>query len=360
MMITLWFPVRKHWHTVWQKQRVFRLFLKFQPDFSHQVAGSYGLSKALDMAADVNPRPNMQRVMLYITPLPANNELSALSEMTSRAVQLNVHVFVWLVTYTNYANDKGALALQDLAARTGGQYFLFSGPEKLPDIESYFSPLRGLYNVSYTSVINTSGTHTLSAVVSTTSGDITSAPQTFDLTVSAPNPFFLSPPSQIERAWQNDQAGTVLLPAQVTLSYLVEFPDGYDRPLNEARLYMDGVMIQETTDLTVKQFNWILPVETSAAQHTIQVEVVDSLGLSGKSIALPVQLTIRTISKTKWQLFMERIFTGEHVVILLAVLVSAAALITILVLSSRATASAFQSPAAKRYVIHSPSQCSSG
>jgi len=175
------------------KTTSFSPFLEnFKPDFSHQVAGSYGLSKALDMAADVNPRPNMQRVMLYITPLPANNELSALSEMTSRAVQLNVHVFVWLVTYTNYANDKGALALQDLAARTGGQYFLFSGPEKLPDIESYFSPLRGLYNVSYTSVINTSGTHTLSAVVSTTSGDITSAPQTFDLTVSAPIHFPLT------------------------------------------------------------------------------------------------------------------------------------------------------------------------
>jgi flagellar basal body-associated protein FliL len=307
----------------------------YKPNFNTQIPALSCLSKALDLAMDTNPRPNMQRVILYITPLPSQTELTALQDLTDRAVQLNVHVFVWLIAYSNYSTSNEAATLQQLAARTNGEYFLFSGLEKLPDLEFYFAPLRGLYTVTYSSIINKSGTHSLSAIIKTSNGELTSAPQTINLTITPPNPFFLSPPSQIERSWLNDTENTTLQPQNVDLNFLVEFPDGYERQLKAARLYIDGVLVQKITDLTTKQFVWSLPDEKSTAQHTIQVEVVDILDLTGKSIEVPVQITIKPISRTRWQVFMSNIFTGEHLVVFIAVLLSAAALITILILSSR-------------------------
>lgn len=307
----------------------------YKPDFNTQVPSLICLSKALDAAMDTNPRANMQRVILFITPLPEETDIPALQDLADRASQLNVHVFVWLIAYTNYSTETEAVALQQLAARTNGRFFHFSGLENLPEIESYFAPLRGLYSVTYSSRLNKSGSHSISAIVKTSSDEITSVPQTISLKISSPNPFFLSPPSQIERSWLNDRENTTLEPQSVNLNYLVEFPDGYERQLKTARLYVDGVPVQESTDLKNKQFIWTLPADRVTSRHVLQIEVVDTLGLTGRSIEVPVQITIKTISKTGLQIFMSNIFTGEHLVIFIAVFLSAAALITILVLSSR-------------------------
>lgn len=307
----------------------------YGPDFNTQVPSLSCLSRALDVAMDINPRANMQRVILFITPLPEEKDLPALQDLADRASQLNVHVFVWLIAYSNYATDVEAVALQQLAARTDGRYFHFSGLENLPEIEPYFAPLRGLYTVSYSSIINKSGSHSISAIVKTSDGEIASVPQTISLKIGSPNPFFLSPPSQIDRSWLNDRVNATLEPQSVKLDYLVEFPDGYERQLKTARLYIDGVLAQESTDLENKQFIWTLPDNRAASRHVLELEVVDILGLTGRSIEIPVQITVKTISKTGLQIFMSNIFTGEHLVIFIAVFLSAAALITILILSSR-------------------------
>lgn len=311
----------------------------FKPNFNTAIPSTNALSRALDLASGANPRPNMQRVILYLTPLPDTTELPVLQTLADRATQLNVHIFIWLIAYSNFSASPEASALQQVAARTGGQYFLYSGLETLPDPETYFAPLRGLYTVTYSSIINQSGIHSISALVKTSTGEITSPPQTINLTVSAPIPQFLSSPTQIERAWANDTQGTTLMPQTVSLDFQVEFPDGYERQLTKAQLWVDGQVVQEITDLTKKQFTWQLPAEDgsgqNSGQHTIQISVVDILGLTGKSGEIPIQITITSIQRTGWQIFMSNIFSGNHVIIFIAVIISAAALVTILILSSR-------------------------
>lgn len=307
----------------------------YKPDFAKSTPSTAALSRALDLAMTANPRPSMQRSIFYITPLPETADLLVLQALADRAVQQNVHLFIWMTAYNSSASSPEAVAMQAIAARTGGQYFQYTGLEKLPDPESWLGSLRGLYLVSYSSHLSKSGTHSLAAEVKTGSGDITSAPQTIELTILPPEVSFVSPPSSIERSWLNDSPGTSLQPQSVNLAFLVKFPDGYERELKKARLLVDGQVVQEIIDLTNKQFTWQLPESQSSSQHTLRIQVVDSLDLTGQSSELTIDVNIKTIQRTGWQIFMSSLFSGEHVVIFIAVILSAAALITILVLSSR-------------------------
>jgi hypothetical protein len=214
----------------------------YDPDFARSTQNLQSLSAALDLAVEPNPRPYMRRAILYITPLPTDDQLPGLTDMTGRAAQLGVKIFVWLVAYPSSANAPSAEALRQLAARTGGQFFLYSGVEELPQLESYFVPLRGIFTVTYSSSLAQSGVNTLSVSIQHQGATIASSPATFELSILPPNPFLLSPPSEVERAWTSGKAvAENLTPASIDLNYLVEFPDGYDRPIRSVRFFVDGL-----------------------------------------------------------------------------------------------------------------------
>ncbi len=120
---------------------------------------------------------------------------------------------------------------------------LFSGAEELPMLSSYLDPLRLEYVVTYETSIIETGSNTLAVQVDQEGFQESSEKVPFDLTVLPANPIFLSPPTIITRSWVQDE-GTKdwsLNPAQQTIRFIVEFPDGHTRALKSAALYLDGI-----------------------------------------------------------------------------------------------------------------------
>jgi hypothetical protein len=312
-----------------------QVLASYQPAFADSKSDLQSLSAALDLALEPNPRPLMHRAILYITPLPTEDQLPGLNDMIARASQLDVKVFVWMVAYPSSADALGAEALRQLAARTGGQFFLFSGVETLPDPETYLLPLRGIYSVTYTSMLHQSGVNTLSVAIQSGSTTITSAPVTFDINILPPNPFLLSPPAEIDRSWTSGRAiAENLSPTSVDLNYLVEFPDGYERNIQTVRLFVDGEQVLAINDPQNGTVTWQLPAEIVTTTHRIQVEVTDTLGLTGRSVEIPIQIVVPAAPKS-WLQNLAGYFTGTRVLILFAMVLSAAILVAVVYFSSR-------------------------
>ena len=257
------------------------------------------LARAIDIAADPTPRPGMGRTVLFLTPSMSSSNIGALDSLFSRAQQENVTINIWLVGSPSFFTTEFAEKLATTTEQTGGQFFTYSGVEPLPDIDQYLEPLRYIYDLAYQSKIVESGTQQIFARVNTGIEEISSAPQTFELQVLPPNPIFISPPQQIVRADRRDLADTMneaepdYTPKNQEIEILIEFPDGFPRALVRTSLYVDGQLMDENTAAPFENFTWDLEAYTSSGEHLLQVEALDTLGLSSISIETPVQVTVQ-------------------------------------------------------------------
>ena len=267
----------------------------FQPDFRSTTPNVQLLSVALNTVNEGTSLPGMKRAILLITPHmeDANIDL-LLNEVAEQALASKVRIFVWFVDSDQYFNTPSATAFKALALQTGGDYFAFSGREVLPDPETYFSPLRHLYSLNYESTLTTSGNHSLAVEVETTAGTITSENQTLSVEVQPANPILVMPPAQVVRqAPQDDPFNTkLLLPEKQELEIIIEFPDNHPRPLARTTLYVDGQPADQNEAEPFDTFVWDLSGYSDSAEHTLVVEVVDTLGMSKASIGVPVMVTV--------------------------------------------------------------------
>jgi hypothetical protein len=252
------------------------------------------LARALDTVSESSSKPGMKRTVLFVTSPTALEALPTLQNLTGRAVGQQVRVNVWIVASTDFFSSSGATALKDLAIQTGGQYVLFSGVEPLPGLETYLAPLRSTYQLTYTSGILTTGSHTLTASADLDGQTISSTTLTFPLDIQPPNPILVAPPEQIVR--QPPDAGTTaisaFLPNQQLITIIVEFPDGRTRPLASTTLLVDNQKVAVNTAEPFNHFSWDLSGYTASSQHVLSVEAVDSLGLSKVSLGVPVMVTV--------------------------------------------------------------------
>ena len=287
-------------------KQVAQSLASYKPDLMKNQPNLASLIQALDLATDPLHRPMMKRAILYVTPMLSDSALQALPNLADRAKQLGIRVFVWLVLPNPVGDNTITLALKDMAAHTGGQYFTYSGSEPFPDLNALFQPLRYYYQLTYPSTISQSGAHKLSLSLDQAGQKLTSAEQVFTLNVQAPNPIFLDPPSDIARSWVSLEAtpgtgaaksgsqsqATALEPQNVQLRLLLEFPDGFQRPLKVVRFYVDDKLVSELTSPPFDRLVWPLESYTSTANHRLRVEVEDQLGLVRSSIETPVKVTV--------------------------------------------------------------------
>jgi hypothetical protein len=252
------------------------------------------LSKALDVSSEPAAQPGMKRAVLFISSLPDDPAIPTVQNLTDRAVQLQIHVSVWIVASALFFNTGGATALKDLAIKTGGQYALFSGDQPLPGPESYLAPLRHTYRLTYQSGISTSGSHTLSVQASAAGSQATSDVLTWNMDVQPPNPILVSPPEEIVRQVPGGSTTNLsaLQPNAQSLGIIIEFPDNHPRALVQTSLLVDGKVVATNTSKPFDQFTWDLSTYTSSGQHSLQVMAVDSLGLSKTSLDIPVTITV--------------------------------------------------------------------
>lgn len=253
------------------------------------------LAHAIEIAADTPPQQNMKQVVLLLTPSPTPEEIVALQNLTAYAQEQNVHLFAWMVTSPAFLDTPGATQLRQTTIDTGGAFFSYSGEEAIPSPESYLAPLRGTYRLVYDSLIVSSGTHSLEAIITTEAGEIT-AIQEFQFEVLPPNPIFVSPPLEIRRENPNpgeeNQDTTAYTPTSQTLEIIIEFPDGHPRPLEETILYVDGNEEAKNTQPPFDHFTWDISNYDANRTYRLQVRAVDSLGLGQTSLETPIQITI--------------------------------------------------------------------
>lgn len=268
----------------------------FQPDLRTATPNLQSLTAALDVVSAQTPRIGVKRAILFITPQMTDPNLAAsLEPLIQRAVENKIRVFIWYVDANTTFTTTSAAIFNNLAIQTGGSMFQFSGEERFPDPETYFSPLRRIYSLSYTSRVNASGDHNVVLQVNLpATGTITSTVQMFNLNIQPPNPFPVTPSLQITRqAPADDPFNTeMLLPETQEIEIIIEFPDGFERPLTKTTLYVDGVVVDENTTEPFTKFTWDLKPYTISGEHQITVEAMDSLGLSKTSLPLPVIVTV--------------------------------------------------------------------
>lgn len=266
----------------------------YQPITKDQSPSFDILSRAIDIASGSMLEPGARRAILFITPMAETADVSTLQSLALRASQLNVHVFVWVVASADSPATPGFLGLQDLATQTGGQFFLYSGSGSLPDPSGYLEPMRSGYQLTYTSSLTSSGSHSLAVSISSQAGQIDLPPVDFEMDIQPPNPILITPPVEILRspADANHYDVNALTPTQQELELIIEFPDGHPRALESTSLLVDGEMIAKNTTEPFNQFIWDLAGYTTSGKHDIQVEVVDVLGLQKLSISIPIMISI--------------------------------------------------------------------
>lgn len=265
----------------------------FDPQLRSSSPGLAALSYALDAAQETPAAPGVKPAILFISPHLDAQSSAGLADLTARARQAGVRVYLWLVDSADFLNHSGAQALRQTAAQTEARALNFTGLETLPDPEDWFAPLRNVYQITYDSRITTSGQHSLSAQLSLETLALTSNSLSFPLKVEPPNPILVSPPAQITRQNLDDPFDlTNSQPRQQPLEILIEFPDGHPRPLTRSTLYVDGVAVDENTAPPFEKFTWDLTPYLASGPHDLQVEAEDGLGLHRQSAALTVMLTV--------------------------------------------------------------------
>ena len=267
----------------------------FQPDFRAATPNLQSLATALDTVSAQTSRLGMKRAILFITPHMDDPNLAAVVQpLLQRAVENKIHVFVWYVDIGTSFTTTSAAVFNTLALQTGGSMFQFSGVERFPDPETYFSGLRRIYTINYTSHLKTAGEHTLSIQANLPEGQVNSNEQRFSADIQPPNPIPVAPPLQITRqAPADDPFNTeILLPTEQEIDIIIEFPDQHKRALTRTTLYVDGQIIDENTVEPFDKFTWDLTAYTLSGEHQVAVEAVDVLGLSKTSMAIPITVTV--------------------------------------------------------------------
>jgi len=308
----------------------------YEPELSNSQPNLTSLLQALDLATDPNPNPLMKRVILYITPQLNLSSISAIPGFIDRAIQQDVKIIVWMVGPATARSSNASVVepVVELAEQSGGQFYLFSGVEELPDIESYFGSNRYVYQVTYTSQINTSGFHQLEAVVNHQDQSILSNQESVRLVIQPPNPILINPPLLIERTWNvnpNNARIRELTPDEVEIKYIYQYPDGYTRDLSSARLFMDEELVQEVNEAPFERFVLDLSEVEADQELLFYIEVQDALGLSAQTEPTIINISVEPIPLTFWEGLMRLELSTERWIILASILIAGAILIVAIV-----------------------------
>lgn len=270
--------------------------VSFQPDSRSSIPSLQSLTFGLDLLEGQQAsQEGMKRNILFLTPhLPDQTTVDALEQLTERALLLGVRVNVWMLDSDAYFAHFSANALKSMALQTGGSYFAFSGIETLPDPEEYFSHLRYVYSFDYQSQLSVGGAHLVAMQVQRSDLNLVSDGVNFTIDIQPPTPLLLSPPLQVVRqAPEDDPYNTDLLqPTETTLDYIIEFPDGHQRPLTRISLYVDDELVVEDTEAPFDQLVWDVSVFNTSGEHSLRIEVEDSLGLTQSSLGIPISVTV--------------------------------------------------------------------
>lgn len=259
----------------------------YQPDFRSMMPQLTSLDVALELSSERVVPFGVDKSILYITPAPLPDQIEAINDLSNQASLAGVQVNVWMIDEAYFLTNEQGRALMDLADDTGGYFFHYTGSEDIPNPENYLMDLGYYFTLSYQSNIRDTGTNSLRIVLNAQGSEISGESPSYFVEVKPPNPILVSPPSVINRTSSVGQQGE-FFPTKQQVEFMVEFPDQHPRPISASRLFVDGEIANERYEDSLDPLSWDLTSLSNSGEHTIQVEVEDSLGLSGRTILTPV------------------------------------------------------------------------
>ncbi len=312
----------------------------YDPNLMTNQPNLTSLLQSLDLATDPNPNPLMKRAIFYVTPQPNVTNLNAFPGLIDRAVQQGVKVFVWLVGPQSVAtsNPVAVDLLTQLADKTGGSFFLYSGQEALPNPEDYLRSMRTIYSVSYSSGINQPGTHQISVQIQKGDTTLETSHVNVPISVQPPNLILINPVLSIERNWQTVPGNgneSILIPSEETVEFIYEFPDGFVRDIKSASFLVNGTVVAESISPPFNQFVWDFSEIDTTQVIELSIEIEDLLGLKAQSQPALVQISVAEPPLTFWQSLVRLQLSTERWIILGSVLTTGAVLVIAIVLAGK-------------------------
>lgn len=309
--------------------------MAYAPDFRGMAPSIESLSTAIQIAeARVVPF-GVDKAVLYITPPPTSEQISDIQALAEQAGSAEIQVSVWMVGDPMFLHNDQGRALISLAEGTGGTFYHFSGTETLPDLTDFLSRLGFIYTLRYESLIRQTGDFPLQISANLRGKTFQADPIPFYVDVRPPKPVLVDPPTSIYRvaadqgqitsgALVGESLKAALYPDRQFVKYMVNFPDGYPRQIVASRLVVNGVVVAVKDSPPFDVITWNLSEILHAGEQIIQIEISDSLGLTGLSNEYPVQVNVdlpeaaAKPSTLECSLLIGGIITGLAVLTLLA------------------------------------------
>jgi hypothetical protein len=305
----------------------------YEHDFVETLPDLNVLSLAIDLASDPVPVQGMGRAVLFLTPRIELDKAGNLQDLIDRAVQSRIRVHVGFIGRVADFDSEEAANLKNVADQTGGQYFAYSLEEDIPDFNSMFESSRRIYQVFYTSQVNTTGVNQVSVLIDTGAGNVTSEVESFEIEVNPPNPIFLSLPGSIERYFPEEKEILLrnLEPKKFQIEILIDFPDKNQREIVQTNFYVNGELISKNSRAPFDQFTLNINKYQQETRLILKVTAEDELGLVGESVEIPIMVIIKDPAHDFGEVFSSNV--SDLVVV---VLVSALGIgILLLVLAGR-------------------------
>ncbi len=238
-------------------------------------------ARAIDIASDATPRPGMSRmVVLAVNDFEVGGTPVPVDTLVARAQAAGVRVSTVYVGPDGTQEGASAGALRDLAERTGGLHVYLTGFDSLDPIFADLAAQRLQYQLAYRSRLNETGQHQLAISAELPDGLTVRAPEmTFQLRVEAPSVEIGTLPDPLTA----DASGQAAIP------FTLNFADGYPRALSQVELVVDGQVAAQQSD-AVDQLLWAIPPGGETAERTLQLRIIDELGLAAESdpVTVPV------------------------------------------------------------------------
>jgi len=262
-------------------------------DYAKQPPYTPLYAMLIDAMAHMKDAPGYEqraRFVLVLSDGVDKTSAEQIEDVINRAHALDVTV---LAIKIGAEGGGEARTLSRIARMTGGAYVTYSGIESLEPAYRLIAAQRRQYQLQYRSAISQSGKHTIEVGVASPDGqEVRSGAKEIGIVVQAPELRITAPPSgtvyeRIGDAWDSDPK--LLEPRSTTVTYEVHWPDGHPRDLRQVSYYVDGVYQGEADANGTLVWNL---AELEAGTHSLQIEVTDELGLTGRSNPLQVVTAI--------------------------------------------------------------------
>ncbi len=244
-------------------------FATYQPDLKKSVPGLEDLGAAIQNAQDTSDPGQIHKAIFFVTALPGKEMTeTVMGDLIDRAIQADTRVFIWMLSSKSDFDSPESGFLRTIAEKTGGQFHAFSGSETFPEAKTILEPLRFLYQLSYQSNVQKGGQHNLAVRINLQDTTVSSTPATFKIDLLPVNPIFVGIPASIQRtvSSQNSDSPQNLVPTELLVEFLVEYPDQLERDLAEASLWVDGEKVATNTAPPFTRFVWDLSEYTDFSQ----------------------------------------------------------------------------------------------